>query len=105
MQAPPANPAKRRMKRDFAVLAFAQSIPMTAGFAGPDLLCYLLRLDDASYRRAVKAYGPVAVAWALTLSSYGIAKSERIRGWKALVAVGLSEALSALGSGVAFVVR
>jgi hypothetical protein len=47
----------------------------------------------------------VAVAWALTLSSYGIAKAERIRGWKALVAVGLSEALSALGSRVAFVVR
>jgi hypothetical protein len=105
MQAPPANPAKRRMKSDFAVLAFAQSIPMTAGFAGPGPSLLPPPLDDASYRRAVKAYGPVAVAWALTLSSYGIAKAERIRGWKALVAVGLSEALSALGSRVAFVVR
>jgi hypothetical protein len=53
----------------------------------------------------VKAYGPVAVVWALALSSYGIAKAERIRGWKALVAVGLAEVLSALVSGVAFVVR
>ncbi len=32
-------------KADFEVLAFAQSMPMIAGFAVPDLLCYLLRLD------------------------------------------------------------
>jgi signal peptidase I len=35
MQAPPANPAKRRMKSDFAVLAFAQSIPILLGLRAP----------------------------------------------------------------------
>lgn len=94
-----------RFGSDLTVLAFTQSMPMLAAMWLPDMICYVLRIDERLYRRPVAAYAPVAVAWAVVLSVQGLSVTERIRWQVALCTVLASELASATASGVAVAMR
>jgi hypothetical protein len=87
------------------VLAFTQTAPMIVVFWLPDMTCYLLGVPEDSYLRLVPVYGSAAAAWALSLSTAGIAATERISWRRALPTVAASEIASAVGSGVAVTMR
>jgi Yip1-like protein len=93
------------LEKDFTMLAFCQSMPMIACFWLPDILCYVFNVDDARYYRLVRLYGPAAMAWALVLSTAGIATLERISWPKTLLVISLSEVASAITSGTAVLIR
>ncbi len=90
---------------DLSVLAFSQTTPMIALFWLPDMACYLLRVPERRYRKLVPIYGSAAMAWALVLSTAGIAATEHISWPRALPVVIASEVASALASGVAVAMR
>jgi hypothetical protein len=90
---------------DLTVLAFTQTAPMIVLFWVPDMACYLLGVPEDRYLRLVPVYGSAATAWALALSTAGIATTERISWRTALPTVVASEIASVLGSGVAVAMR
>jgi hypothetical protein len=90
---------------DFTVLAIGHTMPLIAGMWLPDMTCYLLRVDERRYRRLVAVYAPAATAWALALSTLGICEAERISCRKAAVTVLAADVVSAVVSGVVFVMR
>jgi len=90
---------------DLTVLAFTQTAPLIVLFWVPDMACYLLGVPEDRYLRLVPIYGSAATAWALALSTAGIAATERIPWRTALRTVIASEIASALGSGVAMAMR
>jgi hypothetical protein len=90
---------------DLSVLGFTQTAPMIVLFWLPDMACYLLRVPEDRYLPLVPIYGSAAIAWALVLSTAGIAATERISWRTALPAVVASEIASALTSGVAVAMR
>lgn len=90
---------------DFTMLAVGHTMPVIAAMWLPDMTCYLLRVDDRRYRRLVAVYAPAATAWALALSTLGICEVERISCRKAAVTVLVADVVSAVVSGVVFVMR
>ena len=94
-----------RFGTDFTVLAFTQAMPMIVAIWLPDMVCYVLRVDERLYLRLVAVYASVAAAWAAVLSAQGLAVSERIRWRVALRTVIASELASAIASGLAVAVR
>jgi len=87
------------------VLAFTQTAPMIVLFWAPDMACYLLGVSEDRYLRLVPIYGSAATAWALVLSTAGIAATERVTWRTALPVVLACEIASSLGSGVALAMR
>lgn len=93
------------LEADLSVLAFTQTPPMIVLFWLPDMGCYLLRVPEDRYLRLVPIYGSAATAWALVLSTTGIAITERISWRRALPVVAASELASAVTSGVVVAMR
>jgi hypothetical protein len=57
---------------DFTMLAFTHTTPLIALMWLPDMVCYLLHLDERRYARLLSIYGTPAVTWSVALSTAGI---------------------------------
>lgn len=90
---------------DFNALAIGHTTPLIAAMWLPDMVCYLLRVDERRYLRLVAVYAPTATAWALAVSTLGISEAEGISWRKAAATVLVADGASALATGIPFVMR
>lgn len=92
-------------RSDFDQVALGHTIPLVVAMWLPDMVCYLLRLDEWRYRRLVAGYAPLATAWALAVTVTAVAEGESISWPRAAVLVTAADAASALATGIPLVMR
>lgn len=90
---------------DFNALAVGHTPPLVAAMWLPDMICCLVRLDERRYLRLVAVYAPAATTWALAVAALGVSESEQISWRKAAATVLVADGVSAVASGIPFVMR
>jgi hypothetical protein len=71
----------------------------------PDITCCLLRIDRRRYLPLVDVYAPAATVWAPAVATLGLSEAEPISRRTAAVSVLVADGVSAIASGIPFVVR